>query len=71
MKVKTVKELEFLSEELQVAYVHKCMDYFDEKFPNALKAAEKFEAGKMSAEEADEYVKLLRIFQYSRMTDTY
>ena len=71
MKVKTVKELEFMSEELQVAYVHKCIDYFDKKFPDAIKAAEKFEDGKMTEEEADEYVKLLRIFQYSRMTDTY
>lgn len=61
MKVKTVEELRYMSEELQIAYVHKCIAYFEEKYGER----------EPKEDEEEEYGKLMEIFRYSRINDMY
>lgn len=60
MKVKSVEELKFMSEELQRAYVAKCADYWEKNFMGK-------DWEKMNPEEQEEDDKLRDIFRYARI----
>ena len=62
MKVKSVEELQYMSEELQRAYVEKCSDYWVKKYEDAGKTWDK-----MTPEEKEEEEKLRDIFRYARI----
>lgn len=60
MKVKSVEELQYMSVELQRAYVEKCSDYWEKKFVGRTRE-------KMTPEEQEEDDKLRDIFRYARI----
>lgn len=64
--VKTLKELQFMSEEMQVAYIKRCIQYFNKKYgePGA-------DGWKVKEEDEEEFGRLMEIFQYSRINDLY
>ena len=64
--VKTLKELQFMSEEMQVAYIKKCVEYFDAKYGEPDK-----DGWKVKEEDEEEFGRLMEIFRYSRINDLY
>lgn len=64
MKVKTIEELNYLSEELAIAYVKKCVAYFESKY-------EGVDPDTLSKEEQDEWEALMEVFRFSRINDLY
>lgn len=55
-----------MSEEMQVAYIKKCVEYFDAKYGEPDK-----DGWKVKEEDEEEFGRLMEIFRYSRINDLY
>ena len=55
-----------MSEEMQVAYIKRCIQYFNKKYGEPGK-----DGWKVKEEDEEEFGRLMEIFRYSRINDLY